>query len=711
MQNTFTTQGGIKVVRTKEEVAVTDALTDVYKNIDQAKGCVLASDYDYPGRYSRWDIGFIDPPIEMISRGRSFTLRALNERGEIMLPMLLGAVAGNPHVESYEVTDKEITGEVIPMPSDFPEEQRSKQPSIFSVLRAICSLMACDDEYLSMFGAFGYDLVFQFEPIEFKHDRSKVGADCHLFLPDRVVAIDRQKQNAFKLSYEFTGLHGGSTEGVAVTGQRREMSRSISSPEIMCDHQEGEYAGKVEQIREGCRCGDFFEVVLSQMFSVKCGYFPSEIFARLRKNNPSPYDFLINLGDEQLIGASPEMFVRVKGKEVETCPISGTIRRGGSPMEDSERIRELLSSKKDESELTMCTDVDRNDKSRVCVPGTVQLVGRRLVESYSRLFHTVDHVKGVLLDDCDIFDAFLSHTWACTLTGAPKPIAMQTIENLENSARGWYGGCVGLFTFDGQLNTGITIRTIHLHDKVAEVRAGATLLYDSIPNEEDEETRIKASAFLQAATIKDYEDISAVGGYLKINKGKRVLFVDNLDSFVHTLANYVRQTGVEVITLRKGFDPKKLDQIKPDLLFISPGPETPEKLGVPTLVGQAVKRNIPIFGVCLGHQGIAQYFGAQLGVMPTPMHGKESMVHHNQKGIFENVPNPFSSGRYHSLYVKKEALPDCLDITAETEDEIIMALAHKELPIASIQFHPESILTLQDNVGLKIIANVIELLT
>jgi anthranilate synthase len=97
--------------------------------------------------------------------------------------------------------------------------------------------------------------------------------------------------------------------------------------------------------------------------------------------------------------------------------------------------------------------------------------------------------------------------------------------------------------------------------------------------------------------------------------------------------------------------------------------------------------------------------------MLTPMHGKESMVHHNQKGIFENVPNPFSSGRYHSLYVKKEALPDCLDITAETEDEIIMALAHKELPIASIQFHPESILTLQDNVGLKIIANVIELLT
>jgi len=710
MRKTFTTKGGIKVVRTTLSVPIDQALIDIYKNIDQAKGCILASDYEYPGRYSRWDIGFIDPPLEMISRGRDFTFTALNQRGRILLPIFALPLHEHPHVESCRITENSIVGRVIPMPRDFVEEQRSKQPSIFSVLRAICDLLACKDEYLSMFGAFGYDLVFQFEPIEFKQDRSKSDVDCHLYFPDRVEAIDHQKQAAFRLSYEFITPDGQTTEGIPVTGTRTKKKRTITSTKIGCDHQPDEYAAKVEKIREGCRRGDFFEVVLSQEFSATCGYWPSEIFSRLRKHNPSPYDFLINLGSEQLIGASPEMFVRIDNDNVETCPISGTVRRGGSPMEDADRIRELLTSKKDESELTMCTDVDRNDKSRVCVPGSVELVGRRLVESYSRLFHTVDHVKGRLRPDCDMFDAFLSHMWACTLTGAPKPIAMQTIENLENSSRRWYGGCVGLFTFNKQLNTGITIRTIHLQDGLAKVRAGATLLFDSLPEEEEEETRVKAAAFLQAVTTSNNNADGNWVPFVKVKKDKRILFVDNQDSFVHTLANYVRQTGVEVITLRKGFDENKFDEIKPDLVFISPGPETPEKMQVPLLVDQAVKRNLPVFGVCLGHQGIAQYYGADLDVMPIPMHGKESVIHHDQQGIFANIPTPFQAGRYHSLYVKKDALPDCLKITAWTDDDFIMALAHKEMPIASVQFHPESILSLQGDIGLKIIANVIELL-
>ncbi len=711
MQETYVTKGGIQVIRTKDPVAIETALAEVYKNIDQAKGCILASDYEYPGRYSRWDIGFVDPPIELVSKGREFTVRALNERGKAILTMLKPAIVSCEHTEKVAASDKEIAGKILPMPSGFPEELRSKQPSIFSILRALYDLLECDDEYLTMFGAFGYDLVFQFEPIEFKHDRGEVGPDCHLFLADRIGAIDHQRKEAFKLSYEFTGPDGVGTEGIPVTGQRKPMNRTITSTDVDCDHAPGEYAEKVEKIRQGCHAGDFFEVVLSQEFKIKCGYFPTELFERVRMSNPSPYDFLINLGDEQLIGASPEMFVKVKEGEVETCPISGTVQRGESPMEDAEQIRILLASKKDEAELTMCTDVDRNDKSRVCVPGSVQLVGRRLIESYSRLFHTVDHVKGRLQQGYDMFDAFLTHMWACTLTGAPKPIAMQTIENLENSARRWYGGCVGLFTFNGQLNTGITIRTIHLENSVAAVRAGATLLYESRPDDEEKETRIKAAAFINAVTTKEYEKPPMFNpSMIKSKAGKRVLFVDNQDSFVHTLANYVRQTGVEVVTLRKGFPEEKFDELKPDLVFISPGPETPSRMGVPELVGKAVQRKLPVFGVCLGHQGIAEYFGATLGVMPEPMHGKESVIRHSGSDIFRNVPNSFPGGRYHSIFVHKEGLPGCLEITAESDDGYIMALRHKDLPIACIQFHPESILTLQDNIGLKIISNVLDLL-
>src|SRR5262249_38666406 len=135
----------------------------------------------------------------------------------------------------------------------------------------------------------------------------------------------------------------------------------------------------------------------------------------------------VRLGDEQLVGASPEMFVRVEGQRVETCPISGTAQRTGDPLRDADNIRELLKSTKEESELTMCTDVDRNDKSRVCEPGTVKVIGRRLIESYAGLFHTVDHVEGILQEGFDALDAFLSHMWAVTVIGAPKKAAAQTI--------------------------------------------------------------------------------------------------------------------------------------------------------------------------------------------------------------------------------------------------------------------------------------------
>ncbi|TIP22393.1 MAG: anthranilate synthase component I, partial [Mesorhizobium sp.] len=160
----------------------------------------------------------------------------------------------------------------------------------------------------------------------------------------------------------------------------------------------------------------------------------------------------------------------------------------------SEQTLKLLNSKKDESELTMCSDVDRNDKSRVCEPGSVRVIGRRQIEMYSRLIHTVDHIEGRLREGMDAFDAFLSHAWAVTVTGAPKLWAMRFIEQNEKSPRAWYGGAIGMVNFNGDMNTGLTLRTIRIKDGIAEVRAGATLLFDSVPEEEEAETELKASA-------------------------------------------------------------------------------------------------------------------------------------------------------------------------------------------------------------------------
>src|SRR5205814_1425027 len=204
---------------------------------------------------------------------------------------------------------------------------------------------------------------------------------------------------------------------------------------ISSDHTREEYMANVEKVREGMRRGDYYEVVLRQTFRTPYSGKASELFERVQKASPSPYEFLLQFGDEQLIGASPEMFVRIEGRRVETCPISGTAPRTGDPLRDADNIRELLKSTKEESELTMCTDVDRNDKSRVCEPGSVKVIGRRLIESYAGVFHTVDHVEGFLKEGFDSMDAFLSHMWAVTVIGAPKKAAAQTIEALERNAR------------------------------------------------------------------------------------------------------------------------------------------------------------------------------------------------------------------------------------------------------------------------------------
>jgi anthranilate synthase len=403
------------------------------------------------------------------------------------------------------------------------------------------------------------------------------------------------------------------------------------------------------------------------------------------------------------------MFVRVEGSRVETCPISGTARRTGDPLKDAANIRELLSSPKEESELTMCTDVDRNDKSRVCVPGSVRVIGRRLIESYAGVFHTVDHVEGTLEPGFDSLDAFLAHMWAVTVIGAPKKWAAQAVEDLENSARGWYGGAVGMLSLSGDMNTGILIRTVHVRDQKAEYPVGATILYDSTPAAEEQETRLKATSFFRAIREPVLERPVAAAVSVASRSSIRMLLVDNDDCFIHTLSNYARQTGAEVVTYRSGFPMELIGKIAPDLILISPGPGRPADFRVPETVRYAADRRIPVFGVCLGLQGTVEAFGGELGVLGYPMHGKPSFVRHRGTGVFAGLPDRFQVGRYHSLYAIPEKLPSCFEVTAESEDGIIMGVRHRELPIEAVQFHPESLLTLEDDCGLRLMQNVVRM--
>ena len=703
---TYRTPHKITVTRSASVIPYSQGLKNLLHKLDRYRGIYLSSGYEYPERYSRWDVASICPPIEIVAAGREVDFRPLNSRGEVLARILHPVLEQHAHWEDFGFRDSGLHGRLKPLPRLFPEEERSKQPSAFSILRTfIEEFRHPDDSRLALVGAFGYDLLFQFDPIELKLPREG-HKDLHLFLCDDIYYMDRKKERIERFRYDFA-REGASTAGLARTGKPVRRPKKRPPGEITSDHRPEEYMANVETVREGMRQGNYYEVVLRQTFQANFTESASKLFERIQHASPSPYEFFLQLGDEQLIGASPEMFVRVEGHRVETCPIAGTARRTGDPLRDADNIRELLNSTKEESELTMCSDVDRNDKSRVSVPGSVKVIGRRLIESYAGVFHTVDHVEGTLQPGFDSLDAFLTHMWAVTIIGAPKKAAAQAIEDLEKDARGWYGGAVGMLSLNGDINTGILIRTIHLRDGIARYGAGATLLYDSIPEMEEQETRLKATGFFRC--LREPPSAGAPPSIeSKAGESVKLLLIDNDDCFIHTLSNYARQTGAEVVTYRAGIPPEMITKIAPDLILISPGPKRPADFGVPDLVKFAAQAGIPVFGVCLGLQGIVEAFGGELGVLDYPMHGKPSVVRHRNMGVFEGLPERFKVGRYHSLFARKETFPDCLEVTAESEDGVIMGVRHRTLPIEAVQFHPESILTLDGNCGLKLMENVVK---
>jgi anthranilate synthase len=706
-RKTYETRGAVRIHRDIAPQPYSPADNALADRLDDRRGVLFSSSFEFPGRYTRWDMGFVDPPLVLTSRGRDFTVEAPNQRGAVLLPAVEAHLRALDAVDIRHGGPDRIAGEVRESGERFPEEQRSRQPSVFSVLRSLGELFASlEDEHLGLYGAFGYDLVFQFEPMKLRLPRPDDQRDLVLYLPDEILIVDHMRQQSAIHRYEFE-VGGRSTAGLprATPPAPYRAEPSLPLP-LESDHGPGEYAALVRRAREAFARGDLFEVVCGQLLSTRCPDPPSLVFRRLRRANPAPYGALINLGEgEFLVSASPEMYVRVEGRRIETCPICGTIARGRDALEDAERIRELLNSTKDESELTMCTDVDRNDKSRVCVPGSVKVIGRRQIEIYSRLIHTVDHVEGELRDEFDALDGFLSHTWAVTVTGAPKLWAIRWIEQEERSPRRWYGGAIGRLTFDGNMNTGLTLRTLRMCDGIAEIRAGATLLYDSDPEAEEAECRLKAAALLSAIRGDAGRVMPGAARVAASARRRQVLLIDHEDSFVHTLAGYVRTTGAECVTLRHDFARARLREgLRPDLVLLSPGPGRPDDFAMRETLDLLLKRNIPIFGVCLGLQGIVEYFGGSLGVLDVPMHGKPSPVRRLPSRLLGGLPERFTVGRYHSLYAERDLLPAVLTIAAETEEDgIIMAVEHRLLPIAAVQFHPESVLTSPGEIGMPIL--------
>ena len=259
------------------------------------------------------------------------------------------------------------------------------------------------------------------------------------------------------------------------------------------------FKAKVLAAKEEILAGEAFQIVLSQRFSMECHADALDVYRMLRLNNPSPYMYLLRFNDGiDVVGSSPEALVKINGKEVMIHPIAGTRKRSPSPEEDHRLAEELLADPKERAEHLMLVDLGRNDIGRVCKPGSVEVIDFMHIERYSHVMHIVSTVTGQLSESSSPIDALFSVFPAGTLSGAPKPRAMEIIEKLEPTRRGLYGGIVGYIDFTGNIDTCIAIRTALIHEGQAYVQAGAGVVADSDPESENQECHNKAAAVLSA---------------------------------------------------------------------------------------------------------------------------------------------------------------------------------------------------------------------
>jgi anthranilate synthase component 1 len=371
-------------------------------------------------------------------------------------------------------------------------------------------------------GYLGYDAARWFEPVLAKNPAGSASDEAAWMFFRTIVAFDRVRQQMEITSVVFTDEAGGDEAKLRelydhAVAETATIESLLSTPvacapfsaleekstEFQSNWPQEEFEAAVEEVKEHIAAGDCYQVVIAQQFSKRTSASPLAIYRVLRATNPSPYMFFLRLGDESIIGASPEMLVRCQGRELEYRPIAGTRPRGATDAEDNALGDEMRADEKEVAEHVMLVDLGRNDLGRVSEYGSVKVETLMTVERYSHVQHLVSSLRSTLRADHDQFDALAACFPAGTVTGAPKIRAMQIIDELEPASRGVYAGSVLYVDYANNLDSCIAIRTLHLRDGVATVQAGAGIVADSVPEKEYEECLNKAWALFRAVELAE----------------------------------------------------------------------------------------------------------------------------------------------------------------------------------------------------------------
>ncbi len=364
-------------------------------------------------------------------------------------------------------------------------------------------------------GYLGYDIVRRLEKIgPGERDDLKL-PELTMLLTSDLAVMDHWEGSVWLIANAInhndleTGVDEAYADAVArLDAMEADLARPVAQPPAALPPSElpgytalwggPDFQEAVEDVKERIRAGEAFQVVPSQRFETPCTASALDVYRVLRATNPSPYMYLFRFDGFDVAGSSPEALVKVEDGQAMVHPIAGTRHRGATPQEDQALADELLADPKERAEHLMLVDLGRNDLGRVCEPGSVEVVDFMSIERYSHVMHIVSTVTGRVAADRTAFDVLTACFPAGTLSGAPKPRAMQIIDELEPSRRGLYGGCVGYLDFAGDSDTAIAIRTALLRDGTAYVQAGAGIVADSDPVAEDTECRNKAAAVLRA---------------------------------------------------------------------------------------------------------------------------------------------------------------------------------------------------------------------
>ena len=405
---------------------------------------------------------------------------------------------------SYLITNKikkKIIGNPDKIIEKIIEEFKFKIPS---GLPPISSLIS---------GYFSYDSVRYIEKIPNKCKDDLKLPDVRLLRPRVLIIQDNLKRKIFYIVNTFKDekitnykkkyfeIESQINDLLIQSSQQQKKinKTAITNIKIKSNTTKNKFLKMVNKAKKYIKIGDIFQVVLSQRFEAKLSKKPLEIYKKLRITNPSPFMYFFNFDDFQIIGASPEILVRLRDNKITVRPIAGTRPRGKNLKQDNFFAKDLLKDKKELSEHLMLLDLGRNDAGKVSKIGTVKVTESFMIEKYSHVMHIVSNVKGTIIDRTKPLDVLRATFPAGTVSGAPKIRAMEIINELEPLKRGIYSGAIGYLSWTGDLDTALSIRTAVIKDDLIHVQAGAGIVYDSVPETEWEETMNKAMALLKAS--------------------------------------------------------------------------------------------------------------------------------------------------------------------------------------------------------------------